>query len=308
MLGFSTYNYEHFNREVLEGVGQGGFPGPEPGQWAPDFKATTLDGQSIRLSEYRGQKNVLLVFGSATCPMAAGSIRGMNELYDELRGKDIEFLFVYVREAHPGERIRAHRSFAQKMRAARMMRDEEEIDMPMVVDDVRGFIHRKYSSLPNPAFLIDKSGRVAYRCMWAQPEKLGKAMEELLESQHGRGTDHAVVDGGQDLTMPVTYGALVSYRALERGGKQAIIDFRRTFGIPGGVALADSRMAKSIMENPGRVLAIAAVTAAVLAGGLYAGFELRKRRLGVRRNPYRAYEDEEVRDTETGTDYGAVGI
>jgi hypothetical protein len=55
-------------------------------------------------------------------------------------------------------------------------------------------------------------------------------------------------------------------------------------------------------------MSIAALTAAVLAGGLYAGFELRKRRLGMPRNPYRAYEREKVQDTETGTDYGAVGI
>ena len=32
-------------------------------------------------------------------------------------------------------------------------------------------------------------------------------------------------------------------------------------------------------------MSIAALTAAVLAGGLYAGFELRKRRLGTQRNP-----------------------
>jgi hypothetical protein len=55
-------------------------------------------------------------------------------------------------------------------------------------------------------------------------------------------------------------------------------------------------------------MSIIALTAAVLAGGLYAGFELRKRRLGIRRNPYRAYEKEKVRDSDTGTDYGAVGI
>jgi hypothetical protein len=30
--------------------------------------------------------------------------------------------------------------------------------------------------------------------------------------------------------------------------------------------------------------------------------------LGTQRNPYRAYERDKVRDTETGTDYGAVGI
>jgi hypothetical protein len=74
------------------------------------------------------------------------------------------------------------------------------------------------------------------------------------------------------------------------------------------VAFTASHLARPLLDNPGRVLSIAALTAAVLAGGLYAGFELRKRRLGTRRNPYRAYEREKVRDTETGTDYGAVGI
>jgi len=310
MLGFSNYNYEHFTREILEGMtpSPGVFSGPEPGQEAPDFKATTLNGKSVRLSHYLGKQNVLLVFGSATCPMVAGSIRGINELFHKFCGEDIAFLFIYVREAHPGERVPAHRSMAEKIRAARFIRDEENIQMPVVVDDLQGSIHHKYSRLPNPAFLVDKSGRVAFRCMWAQPEQLRQAIQELLEVQQERGVDHAVVNGGEDLTMPVTYGMLFSYRALERGGEQAIGDFRRAFGIPGRVALTTSRIAKPILENPGRVLAIVAVTAVVLAGGLYAGFELRKRRLGTVRNPYRAYEDEEVRDTETGTDYGAVGI
>ena len=308
MLGFSHYNYDHFTREVMHGLMPAGFSGPGPGQQAPDFKAVTLDGKSLRLSDYQGKKNVVLVFGSATCPMSAGSIHGMNELYAEFSNGDIEFLFVYVREAHPGERIRAHRSLAEKMRVARLFRDEEEIRMPVVVDDVRGSIHRKYSQLPNPAFLIDKTGRVAFRCMWTQPDKLAKAIQELLELQEEPGTKHALVAGGQDLTMPMTYGVLFSYRALERGGEQAIADFRQAFGLPGRIVLTTSRVARPILENPGRVLAIAAVTAAVLAGGLYAGFELRKRRLSRWRNPYRAYEDEEVRDTETGTDYGAVGI
>jgi peroxiredoxin len=308
MLGFNDYNYEHFTREHLHDTGRTAFTGPEPGEHAPDFKARSLDGETIRLSDYQGKKNVLLIFGSATCPMTAGSIGGINDLYDEFRGDEIEFLFIYTREAHPGEETPAHRSMSDKTRAARLLRDEEDMEMPIVIDDLRGTIHRKYSRLPNPAFLIDKSGRVAFRCMWAKPEILGEAMEELLELQHERGVDHVVVNGGQDLTMPVTYGVLYSYRALERGGPSALQDFREAFGMTGRAVLTTSRMAKPILENPGRILAIVAVTAAVLAGGLYAGFELRKRRLGVRRNPYRAYEKQTVRDTETGTDYGAVGI
>ncbi|MGH9566826.1 MAG: peroxiredoxin family protein [Candidatus Angelobacter sp.] len=308
MLGFSGYNYEHFSRQLLRDLSHMPFTGPEPGERAPDFKAATLDGDTLRLSDFQGKKNVLLVFGSATCPMTAASIVKINELYDQFRGDQIEFLFIYVREAHPGERIQGHRSNSEKMEAARLLRDEEDIRMPVLVDDVRGHIHRKYSRLPNPAFLIDTSGRVAFRSMWAKAEEIESAIEELLELQRERGVDHVVVHGGQDLSMPLSYTVLCSYRALERGGEESLNDFRDALGIPGRVSLTASHMARPLLQNPGRILAVAALTTAVLAGGLYAGFELRKKRLGIRRNPYRAYEKDRVRDTETGTDYGAVGI
>ena len=308
MLGFSSYNYEQFSRELFHDLARTVFSGPEPGTQAPDFKAIALDGETIRLSDFAQKKNVLLVFGSATCPMTAASIGGINELYDRFRGEDFEFLFIYVREAHPGEIIPAHSSMREKTEAARLLRDEEDMHMPVLVDDLRGSIHREYSQLPNPAFLIDKSGRVAFLSLWSKPEGLGRAIRELLQLQEERGVDHVVVSGGQDLTIPVPYSALYSYRALERGGKQSLSDFRQALGLPARVALTASHMARPLLDNPGRVMSIVALTAAVLAGGLYVGFELRKRRLGLPRNPYRAYEKEKARDTETGTDYGAVGI
>ncbi len=308
MLGFSGYNYEHFSRELFQDLAQTSFSGPRPGERAPDFKAITLDGETIRLSDFAKKKNVLLIFGSATCPMTAASIGGINELYDRFRGDDIEFLFIYVREAHPGEIIPAHRTGREKTEAARLLRDEEDLHMPIVVDDLRGSIHRKYAQLPNPAFLIDRAGRIAFLSLWSKPESLGRAIQELQNLQADRGVDHVIVNGGQDLTMPVPYSALSAYRALERGGKQSLNDFRHVLGLPARVAFDASNMARPLLDNPGRVMSIIALTAAVLAGGLYAGFELRKRRLGVIRNPYRAYEKDRIRDTETGTDYGAVGI
>lgn len=308
MLGLSTYNYGHFSRELFHDLARTSFSGPGPGEHAPDFKATTLDGETIRLSDFAGKKNVLLVFGSATCPMTAASIVQINQLYDRFRGDEIEFLFIYVREAHPGEIIPAHSSMREKIEAARLLRDEEDMQMPILVDDLRGSIHRKYSRLPNPAFLIDKAGRVAFLSLWSRPAGLGQAIEQLLEVQEERGVNHAVVNGGQDLDMPVPYSSLYAYRALERGGKESMNDFRQALGLPARVAMTASHLARPLLDNPGRVMSIAALTAAVLAGGLYAGFELRKRRLGMPRNPYRAYERDKVRDTETGTDYGAVGI
>ncbi len=308
MLGINGYNYEHFSRELFHDLASTSFSGPGPGERAHDFKVATLEGETVRLRDFIGKKNVLLVFGSATCPMTASSIGGINELYDQVRGDDIEFLFVYVREAHPGEIIPAHSSMREKIEAARLLRDEEDIKMPVVVDDLRGSIHRRYSKLPNPAFLIDKSGHVAFLSMWSKPEGLAAAVHDLLAFQNDRKADHGVVRGGQDLSMPVPYSALSAYRALERGGKQSLSDFRQALGLPARVTLSVSHRTRPLLDNPGRVMSIAALTAVVLAGGLYAGFELRKRRLGVPRNPYRAYEKKKIRDTETGTDYGAVGI
>ena len=77
MLGamlLSEINLAYY-QELMQGmraaIGAGAFS---------DFKATTLDGETVRLSDYAGKKNVLLIFGSATCPMTARSIRGPRRM------------------------------------------------------------------------------------------------------------------------------------------------------------------------------------------------------------------------------------
>jgi hypothetical protein len=247
-------------------------------------------------------------FGSATL-MTAASIGGINQLYERFRGDDIEFLFVYVREAHPGESFHAQ-LHPRKTEAARLLRDEEDMHMPILVDDLRGSIPRKYSKLPNPAFLIDKSGRVAFLSLWSRPAGLGHAIQELLDLQEERGVDRAVVKGGQDLEMPVPYSALYAYRALERGGKQSLADFRHALGLPARVALTASHLARPLLDNPGRIMSIAALTAAVLAGGLCAGTKavhMTPARI-ARRKPLSALtKEQKLRDTGTGTHYGSRG-
>src|SRR5262249_44926151 len=160
----SRYNYPAFKRSQLANLVEREFGNaPEPGDRSPDFELRTIEGDRIRLHDYRGHSNVVLVFGSVTCPLTAASIHGLKNLYDDFLDEDVEFLFVYVREAHPGDQIPAHSNMSQKVAAAELLRDEEELEFPILVDDLSGKVHRKYSGQSNPAFLIDKSGRVAYR-------------------------------------------------------------------------------------------------------------------------------------------------
>jgi hypothetical protein len=305
VFGSETYNYENFTRDMLKDLKKQG--GPEPGDVAPDFTLRTVDGDKLSLSDFEEHKNVVLTFGSGTCPMTLGSIGGLNRLYEQYRGDEVEFLFVYVREANPGEEIPAHSSMDDKFRAAELFRDEEDLKMPVLVDDLRGSVHRKYGKLPNPSYLIDKSGRIAFRCLWTQANVLDRAIDELLQFQRRTGKDHAVVADGEDRRMPKSFPMLYTYRALKRGGKQAILNFEKALGMPGKMAVASSRIVQPVVENPGKTATAAALTAGVLAGGVYAGYKLRQKRF-AKREPYRYY-DREQRAARTGTDdYEPIGI
>jgi len=249
----------------------------------------------------------VLTFGSATCPMTAGSIRGLNSLCEEYRGDDVEFLFVYVREAHPGDQLPAHESMDDKIAAAELLRQAEEIEMPIVVDELNGAIHKKYGKLPNATFIIDKSGRIAFRSLWSRPSQMAAALEELLQRQAERGVEHAVVNGGEDTAMPFSHGALFSYRALERGGPAALEDFRDALGLPGRAMLVTSRVAEPLVLHPGRVAVGALLAGGVIAGALLAGRALRHKRLGLR-SPYDLYGEENDELESGGEGYEAVGI
>ena len=318
MFGIARYNYPSFTRQRLMKdmamlkLHRGG---PHAGDHAPDFTGRTLAGDPIRLSDFRGDdkdaRNVVLTFGSATCPMTAGSIRGMNRLADEYAGDDVMFLFVYVREAHPGERLPAHRDMADKIAAAQVLRDEEDVEMTIVVDDLNGSIHRKYGKLPNSTFVIDTAGRIAFRCLWTQPPVVREALEELIETEavsDARDPERKrayPVRGGEDRSFPARYAFVHAHRALERGGRRARREFERAMGLPGRATLLASRVAEPVATNPGKAIAGALIAGGVLTGALFAGFALRRKRLNARL-PYNVHERAQ-RHGDYG-EYEAVGI
>ncbi len=290
MFGLRKYNYESFRRDFalkdLARTKARQMAGPQPGERAPDLEGRTLDGDKFRLKDLRGESNLVLTFGSATCPFTAASIQGLNDLYNEYRGEEVDFLFVYVREAHPGERLPAHTSYAEKVRAAETFREQEDVDIPILVDELDGAIHNKYGGLPNPSFLIDKSGRVAFRALWTRPKVLREALEELLTVQAERDTEHAVVHGGEDTSIPMVHGILHTHRALERGGRKSVRDYREQMGRGGRVSITASWMMEPIALHPARAVVGALLAGGVIFGGLLLGRRLRRERFGSLREPY----------------------
>jgi alkyl hydroperoxide reductase subunit AhpC len=310
MFGFTPYNYETFRRNLLiKDLTFTKFLGaPKPGDKAPDFQGRSIDGDKIRLSDYQGEKNVVLTFGSVTCPFTAASIRGLNDLYDDYQD-EVEFLFVYVREAHPGEEIGPHEAMTDKVRAAERLRDEEDVEMPIIVDDLNGRIHKKYGKAPNPTYLIDRSGRIAFRMLNTNASVLGQAIEELIERQQERGTDHVIVHGGEYHGIPKASALLHTHRALKRGGRKSVDDFKNEMGWPGRVAVTGSRVVEPVVEHPWTVLGMAGAAAGVIALGIWGGMMLRQRRNDGYRNPYDYGQfKSQRRDRDDRSDYEAVGI
>lgn len=98
--------------------------------------------------------------------MAASASSVLKELYAEF-GDRVRFVTMYVREAHPGERVSQPKSFEEKMRHARAYAHRDEIPWPVVVDDLDGSVHRRLGRLPDVAYVVDESGTVAARTLWS---------------------------------------------------------------------------------------------------------------------------------------------
>ena len=91
MFGLSRYNYEEFRRSrLMRDIAKARFnAAPTPGEQAPDFELKTLDGEIIRLHDVWRNNNVVLTFGSATCPLTAASAKSLQALYKEFAGKGL---------------------------------------------------------------------------------------------------------------------------------------------------------------------------------------------------------------------------
>ena len=111
----------------------------------------------------------------------------MERLQEKYRDRDVEFLTVYVREAHPGERAYReygqHQDFGQKLRYARELVAKEKFTTAVVVDGMNESVHRRYGSLPNMLYVIDKAGNIAYKPTWTVAEELDTVLTELTDHE-----------------------------------------------------------------------------------------------------------------------------
>jgi peroxiredoxin len=192
---------------------------------APEFEAFRPDGPLIRLADFRGRRHVVIVTGAVTSPMCAFEMPALNQLHKEFDARGVAFLLLYTRESHPAENYGAHQSMEQKIAYARDLQRLENIEFPVIVDDLDGRIHRAYGVWPNALFVIHKDGRLMFRSNMANHGELRQYLEDLLAGEKAAAEGKVLHLQYSERIVPHEADQATHRRVYERAGPKAFEDY-----------------------------------------------------------------------------------
>lgn len=134
-------------------------------------------------------------------------------------------MFIYTREAHPGENVPQHDSLDQKLAHARLLRDEIGIRRPILIDDLAGTVHRRYGTMPNMTWVIDRGGQVAYRANWTSAANVEAFLTRYLAAKNDR--SHGPISRYETEQLEFRQADRDKFfQRLLRNGPRAVTEFR----------------------------------------------------------------------------------
>ncbi len=153
-------------------------------------------------------------------------------------GDQVEFLAIYVREAHPidGWRMKANdvagialaqpRTEAERGNAARRCCSSLQMSMPLLIDEMDDRVGHAYSGMPDRLYLIDRKGRIAYKSgrgpFGFKPGELEQALVLLLLDQGNAASQNSA-------NPPRRQGNAPLLRARRPGNKVAVLTDTETW-------------------------------------------------------------------------------
>jgi hypothetical protein len=138
------------------------------------------------------------------------------------------FVFVYTREAHPGEYYGPHRSMEQKLAHARAFQERNRIERPILVDDLAGTGHRLYGALPNMTYILSRGGRILFRSDWTDPPTIAMYLQYLLAVRQRRNAGERLAGFYTECVGYHNVDPVKFQQGLAQAGPQAVEDFART--------------------------------------------------------------------------------
>jgi hypothetical protein len=215
-----AYNYDTFRPAAYI---QHDRSGPPPGADLGGYVVHCADGTRTTLGALVSRTAVVET-GSTTCPLYCANVSPMKDVAN--RHADVDFMVLYTREAHPGERQGPHMDLEQKMAAASRLPSTVGETRAVVVDELDGPLHRLLGAAPDSLVVLDERAHIVTSMDDADPAALERVLSGLRAGALPAYTVRFRVPS-----------PLVAVRALMRGGAGAVWDFM--IGLP---ALARYRL------------------------------------------------------------------
>jgi peroxiredoxin len=131
-----------------------------PGSMVPNFVLNTSDGGSVQISDFRGRRNLALIFVGRGTAEADRLITGLAQQRNELDEEETAVLVIATGAIQPA------RAFP-------------------VLNDTDGGVHRRFAAEHAPAvYLTDRYGEIYSTCRVADGDPLPSADEILASLRH----------------------------------------------------------------------------------------------------------------------------
>ena len=130
---------------------------PTPGQPVPDFALPDLEGQTVSLSDFRGEV-VLLNFWATWCPPCVDEMPSLQKLQEALGEKGLNILAISVDES---------------VEDVERFRDEFQLDLPILLDSGAKVAH-SFATFKFPeTYIVGRDGKLVAKVIgpkdWIAP-------------------------------------------------------------------------------------------------------------------------------------------
>jgi len=142
------------------------------GDTAPDFELEDQNGRKVKLTQYKGKKNVLLVFFPfAFSPVCTNELGELKEKEETILKLNTQILAASI------DSTWTQKAFAKEL----------EVKFPLLSDFGRkvsalyGSLYEEKGFAKRTVFIIDKAGKIAYKRQYepAQQPDIQEALEAL---------------------------------------------------------------------------------------------------------------------------------
>jgi hypothetical protein len=150
----------------------------------------------------------------------------MDEIADTYAERGVNSIFLYVREAHPGENFPHHTSFEQKRAQAKVFQQRWQCRRPILLDDLLGTAHNAFGRMPNMTYILGSDHRVLFRADWTDADTVRFALDYLLSVDERQREGTAIEPFYAEL-RGFRWEDVAGFAAgLEYNGPRAVREFR----------------------------------------------------------------------------------